>query len=76
MTRPIKLFAQCCGKTIDYDRSIDPSIPANVVRITQATCDEHWRGDREEEVWWDAEGRCVEQTEKHAHLSDGGFHVR
>jgi len=59
---PIRLFCQCCGKSMEYERSIDPSIPSEVVRITQPHCDECWNGECEEETWWDADGRRVAQT--------------
>lgn len=47
---------------MEYERSIDPSIPSEVVRITQPHCDECWNGECEEETWWDADGRRVAQT--------------
>jgi hypothetical protein len=55
----IQLCCMTCGRSIDYDRSIDPSIPAEVVKITQPSCDECWTGGFEDETWYDAEGRVI-----------------
>lgn len=59
MPDPIKLVCKNCGKTMDYDRSIDPTIRPQVVRIEQPHCDECWDGDRESETWFDAKGNEV-----------------
>lgn len=59
----IVLTAKCCGRTMDYDRSIDPDIPPNVVRIEQKTCAVHWNGDFEDELWLDADGNEVPQSQ-------------
>jgi hypothetical protein len=61
MTEPIKLVCMTCGKTMDYERSIDPTVPAKVVKITQPSCDVCWNGDFEDETWYDAKGRIVSQ---------------
>lgn len=62
MSGPIILVAKCCGKTMEYERSIDPSIPAEVVKIVQPSCDEHWNGDFEDETWLDAAENEVPQS--------------
>lgn len=48
---------------MDYERSIDPSIPARVVLIEQGMCDDDWNGDFDEEIWYDAQGSEVAQCE-------------
>jgi hypothetical protein len=58
----IKLICRGCGKVMDYDRSLDPTIPATVVRIEQGSCDECWNGDCDSEIWMDASGNEVQQT--------------
>lgn len=58
---PIKLECVNCKRSMDYDRSIDPSVPDEVVRISQPHCDECWNGDREDESWYDANGKEVPQ---------------
>ncbi len=59
---PIRLRCRHCGKAMDYERSIDPTIPASVVVIEQGHCDDCWDGDRDDEIWFDAQGREVPQT--------------
>lgn len=59
MAEAIKLVCLKCGKSMDYDRSIDPTIRPEVVRIEQPSCDECWGGDRESETWFDAAGKEV-----------------
>jgi hypothetical protein len=61
MTDAIRMECKGCGKTMDYERSIDPSIPENVVRITQGGCDVCWNGDFDDETWFDADGNEVPQ---------------
>lgn len=56
---PIKLFCRQCKRSMDYERSIDPSIPAVVVKIEQGMCDQCWNGDFDDETWFDARGREV-----------------
>lgn len=48
-----------CGRSMDYDRSIDPDIPAVVVRIESTCCDKCDRGDFGTERWLDAAGKEV-----------------
>lgn len=62
-TTPIKLICRGCGKTMDYDRAVDPAIPATVAIIEQPSCDECWHGDREGEFWFDADGQEVSQAQ-------------
>jgi len=59
---PIILNCNGCGRMIRYPREIDLSIPLNVVKIVQPSCDQCWDGDREGETWFDAKGRIVPQT--------------
>jgi hypothetical protein len=57
----IVLCCKGCGRSMNYERTIDPSIPANVVKITQGGCDVCWNGDFDDETWFDAQGREVPQ---------------
>jgi hypothetical protein len=59
----ILLLCRGCGKTMDYERSIDPTIPESVVKIEQGHCDECWDGDFDDETWFDAQGREVASTQ-------------
>lgn len=59
MSDPIKLECRGCGNAMDYDRAIDPDIPATVVRIVHNICDQCDDGDFGEEYWFDAEGNRV-----------------
>lgn len=61
MPEPIKLQCLSCWRSMPYDRKINPTIPAGVVKITQPHCDECWHGEREDETWYDAGGREVSQ---------------
>jgi hypothetical protein len=58
----ITLVCENCKRSMDYARSIDPTIPAEVVKITQPHCDVCWNGDFEDETWWDAKGKEVPQA--------------
>ena len=61
-TPMIMLKCRFCGRTIELDRSIDPSIPAKVVAIEQGHCDVCWDGDFDTEIWFDKAGREVSQS--------------
>jgi hypothetical protein len=61
-TKPIRLICNTCRRGMDYERTIDPTIPANVAFIFQKSCDDCWDGDREEEIWYDAGGHEVSQA--------------
>jgi hypothetical protein len=68
----IVLCCAGCGRAMDYDRSIDPSIPASVVKITQGGCDVCWNGDFDDEIWFDAKGREISQEPvRNEQLSSG-----
>lgn len=58
---PIRLECQSCGRSMDYDRSIDAVIPQSVLRIVQPSCDRCWNGDFEGETWFDANNNEVSQ---------------
>ena len=59
MQTPIRLVCTGCGREADYDRSIDQSIPAEVVKIVMNECDEcnAAAGGYGTEEWYDASGR-------------------
>lgn len=46
---------------MNYERTIDPSIPPEVVKITQGGCDVCWNGDFDDETWFGADGKEIEQ---------------
>ncbi len=54
----IKLACESCGRSMEYDRGIDPSIPAWVETLSQSHCDAPGcdTGDRLIETWLDADG--------------------
>jgi hypothetical protein len=52
---PIKLRCQC-GNAMDYDRSIDPSIPTSVAAILSTQCPECDDGGFGTETWFDTNG--------------------
>jgi len=58
----IKLVCRSCKRSMDYDRSIDSSIPAVVTKIVQGHCDRCWHGDHDTETWYDAKGLEVPQN--------------
>ena len=59
MTEPIKLHCTKCDRRMDYPRHIDPDIPARVVSIESAPCDQCDNGDFGSETWYDADGNEV-----------------
>jgi len=59
----ITVCCEACGATIQYQRWVDPSIPAEVVKIVQPHCPNDWNGDFEGETWYDAAGQVVHQNE-------------
>ncbi len=63
MSDPIKLVCLTCGRSMDYGRGIDVDIPPSVVRIEQLHCYVCWYGEHESEIWLDASGREVPQSE-------------
>lgn len=62
MTRAIRIVCENCKRSMNYARSIDPTIPEVVTKITQPHCDVCWNGDREDETWYDAAGKEVPQS--------------
>ena len=62
MSDPIKLECTGCGNHMEYDRSIDPSIPTSVVRIVHNICNQCDNGDRGVERWYNAQGERVQPT--------------
>jgi len=58
----IKLVCQNCKRSMDYDRDIDFTIPASVVKIVQGRCDKCWHGDHDNETWYNAKGLEVSQN--------------
>lgn len=53
----IRLCCAKCGREMDYDRSIDPSIPDNVKTIISTACDKCCHGDFGSERYFDVVGR-------------------
>ena len=57
---PIILYCRKCGNTMTYERSIDPNIPTEVVRIESNLCDRcDDGGGFGEETWFDAQNHEV-----------------
>ena len=56
--RDLTLRCENCGRSMAYERSIDPSIPAWVAILSQSHCDAGGcdTGDRLIETWLDADG--------------------
>lgn len=54
----IKLECKC-GNRMNYDREIDPDVPANVARIVSQKCPRCDDGDFGIETWFDAAGKEV-----------------
>jgi len=55
---PLTLRCEKCGRSMAYDRTIDPSIPAWVATLAQSHCDadDCDTGDRHTERWLDSNG--------------------
>lgn len=55
---PLRLVCERCGRSMDYDRAIDPDLPAWVATLSQSHCDAEDcdTGDRLIETWLDADG--------------------
>jgi len=56
-TDTILLCCATCGRSINYPRHVDRTIPKEIVKIVQGKCDQCWDGDFDGEDWFDAEGR-------------------
>lgn len=54
----LSLSCPKCKRTMAYDRTIDPSIPAHVATI-RIICDRCDDGDFHTETWFDASGNEV-----------------
>lgn len=55
----ITLHCRSCKRSVDYDRSIDPDIPAIVTRIESSACNRCDTGDFGTETWFNADGQEV-----------------
>ena len=61
----VRLICERCGRSMDYDRAIDPGLPTWVTTLSQSHCDAAAcdTGDRLIETWLDVDGVARDPAE-------------